>query len=79
MQVNAPVLFLNLATPPSDCLLCSALRGREFVIEQKLRQAFPTTAQVVVCRRGEPRGLALLGELGRALYVTSASKGVNHD
>ena len=79
MQVNAPLLFLNLATPPSDCRLCSALRGRESVIEQKLRQAFPTTSQVVVYRRGEPRGLALLGELGRALYVTSASKGVNHD
>jgi arsenite-transporting ATPase len=78
MQVNAPLLFLNLATPPSDCRLCSALRRRETVIEQKYRQAFPIVAQVVVYRRGEPRGLARLGELGRALYAAPATKDVNH-
>jgi arsenite-transporting ATPase len=78
MQVNAPLLFLNLATPPSECRLCSALRRRETVIEQKFRQAFPTAAQVVVYRRGEPRGLARLGELGHALYAAPATKDVIH-
>jgi arsenite-transporting ATPase len=78
MQVNAPVLFLNLATPPSDCRLCSALRRRESVIEQKFRRAFPTAAQVVVYRRGEPRGLARLGELGHVLYAAPATKDANH-
>jgi arsenite-transporting ATPase len=74
MQVNAPVLFLNLATPPGDCRLCSALRRRETVIKQKIRQAFPAAAQVVVYRRGEPRGLAHLGELGHLLYAAPATK-----
>ena len=78
MQVNAPLLFLNLATPPSDCPLCSALRRREGAIEQKFRKAFPTVAQVLVYRRGEPRGLTHLGELGQALYATPAPKDVPH-
>ena len=78
MQVNTPLLFLNLATPPGDCRLCSALRRREFVIQQKFRQAFPSTAQVMVYRRGEPRGLARLGELGQALYAAPATKELIH-
>ncbi|MCX6893609.1 MAG: hypothetical protein NTX51_19140 [Verrucomicrobia bacterium] len=78
MQVNAPLLFLNLATPPSDCPLCSALRRREGAIEQKFRKAFPTVVQVLVYRRGEPRGLTHLGELGQALYATPAPKDVPH-
>ncbi len=78
MQVSAPFLFLNLATPPSDCRLCSALRRRESVIQQKFRRALPTTEQIVVYRRGEPRGLARLGELGQALYAAPATKDVTH-
>jgi len=74
MQVNTPLLFLNLATPPGRCPLCSALRRRESAIEQKFRRAFPAVAQVVVCRDGEPRGLARLGELGQALYAAPARK-----
>ena len=78
MQVNAPLLFLNLATPPGDCRLCSAVRRRESVIEHKFRQAFPAAAQVVVYRRGEPRGLARLGQLGQALYAAPATKELIH-
>jgi arsenite-transporting ATPase len=78
MQVNAPLLFLNLATPPGDCPLCSALRRRESVIEQKFRQAFPTAAQVMVYRRGEPRGLARLGQLGQVLYAAPATKEMSY-
>jgi arsenite-transporting ATPase len=78
MQVNAPLLFLNLATPPGDCRLCSALRRRESVIEQRFRRAFPAAAQVVVYRRGEPRGLERLGELGQELYAAPATKEANH-
>jgi arsenite-transporting ATPase len=78
MQVHAPLLFLNLATPPSRCRLCSALRRRESVIERKFRRAFPAVEQVVVYRRGEPRGLARLGELGQALYATPATKDMIH-
>jgi len=74
MQVQAPLLFLNLATPPGHCRLCSALWRRESVIEQKFRRAFPGAEQLVVYRRGEPRGLARLGELGQALYAAPAAK-----
>jgi arsenite-transporting ATPase len=78
MQVNTPLLFLNLATPPSNCSLCSALRRRESVIERKFRRAFPDLEQVVVYRRGEPRGLARLRELGQTLYAAPAEKDVVH-
>jgi arsenite-transporting ATPase len=72
MKVSAPLLFLNLATPPGRCPLCSALRRRESAIEDKFRRAFPAVAPVLVYRGGEPRGLARLGELGRALYTSPA-------
>jgi arsenite-transporting ATPase len=78
MRVSAPLLFLNLATRPGPCPLCSALRRRESAIEQKFRLAFPAAAQVVVYRGGEPRGLARLGELGRALYAAPARKNLIH-
>jgi arsenite-transporting ATPase len=78
MQVNAPLLFLNLATPPSDCALRSALRRRESVIEQKFRRAFPTAAQVLVYRHGQPRGLARLAELGQAIYAAPAAKALSY-
>lgn len=68
MRMDVPVLFLNLATPPSDCALCAAVRKREVEIERRCRQAFPEIAQSVVYRRGEPCGLDSLAELGRALY-----------
>ena len=74
MQVQAPLLFLNLATPPGHCRLCSALFRRESVVERKFRRAFPAAGQLVVYRRGEPRGLARLGQLGRALYAAPAAK-----
>lgn len=69
MQIDVPVLFLNLATPPSDCVLCTALRDKEAEIERKYRQEFPAIAQTVVYWRGEPRGLDSLAELGRDLYA----------
>ena len=68
MKIGVPVLFVNLATPGSDCPLCSALRRRESRVEQEFRDAFPGTHQAVVYRCGEPRGLDRLAELGRALY-----------
>jgi arsenite-transporting ATPase len=70
LKVNAPVLFVNLATPESDCLLCSVLRRRESRVERKFRDAFPGTHQAVIYRRGERWGLERLGDLGGALYRT---------
>lgn len=68
MKVSAPVLFLNLATPESDCPLCSALRRRESRVEGKVRDVFPATHQALVYRGGDLRGMERLDGLGRALY-----------
>jgi arsenite-transporting ATPase len=78
MRVGAPLLFLNLATPPGPCPLCSALRERESAIRQKFRRAFPAATQTVVYCSGEPRGLARLSELGQALYGAPAAKELCH-
>jgi arsenite-transporting ATPase len=74
LRVPVPVLFLNLATPPSDCPLCSSLRHRETEVEQRYERTFPHTARTLVYRQAEPRGLARLGELGQLLYKTQPER-----
>jgi arsenite-transporting ATPase len=73
-RMNLPVaaLFLNLATPPSPCPLCAALRWREAAVQEKFAKTFPHLPQVLVCRQGQPRGLEGLAPLARALYTTPA-------
>jgi arsenite-transporting ATPase len=78
MRVHLSLLFLNLATPPSECPLCSALHQRETVIRHKYQQTFPNTQQVLVYRQGEPRGLSRLGELAQALYGAPVKMCVNY-
>ncbi len=78
MQLQVPVLFLNLATPPSACPLCAALHERESVIQEKFRKTFPDTRQVLVYRRGEPRGLEGLRTLAQALYEAPAKTCLNY-
>jgi len=68
LAVNAPLLFLNLATPPAGCSLCSALAMREEVIRNRLGQTFPELTQRVVYRQHEPRGLDALLCLGEELF-----------
>jgi arsenite-transporting ATPase len=68
MGVTMPVLFLNLATPASECPLCSALYRRESLVGDKFQQLFSSQHTVLVYRQGEPRGLQPLGELGQSLY-----------
>lgn len=74
MQLHVPVLWLNLATPPSACPLCAALRQREWVVLEEFRGTFPNTPQVLVYRQGEPRGLEGLRTLAHALYETPAER-----
>jgi arsenite-transporting ATPase len=81
MAVHVPVLFLNLATPPGDCRLCSALHRRESSVRREFREAFPETHQTLVCRHRRTRGLDDLAELGRRLYQdrpTSKNLEKNH-
>ncbi len=68
MGISVPVLFLNQATPPSQCSLCSALYEEESTVREKYRQVFTSRHQTLVYRCGELSGIEQLGELGAALY-----------
>jgi len=67
LGINVPGIFLNLVTPPSDCVLCAAMNRRESLIYGKFKQSFHGEVGVVY-RRGEIRGLPWLARLGDALY-----------
>jgi arsenite-transporting ATPase len=68
LGVSVPGLFLNLATPPSDCVLCSALYRRESLVRRKFQRCLQGREMTVVYRWGGIRGLSRLAELGQALY-----------
>ena len=74
MDISAPVLFLNQATPPFHCPLCSALYQGEQEIRRKFREAFPEVQQPLIFKQGEPRGLKELERLGEFLYAPLAAK-----
>jgi arsenite-transporting ATPase len=78
LGINVPGIFLNLVTPPSDCVLCSAMSGRESLIYEKFKQSFYGDVGVVY-RRGEIRGVGWLAKLGDALYeCTRVGVGAAH-
>jgi len=78
LGINVPGIFLNLVTPPSDCVLCSPMNRRESVIYGKFKQSFHGEVGVIY-RRGEIRGLRWLAKLGEALYKCKhAEAGVAH-
>jgi arsenite/tail-anchored protein-transporting ATPase len=78
LGTNVPGIFLNLVTPPSDCVLCSPMNRRESVIYGKFKQSFHGEVGVIY-RRGEIRGLRWLTKLGEALYECKhAEAGVAH-
>jgi len=68
MGVSTPVLILNMATPISACGFCSALYSQEKIIKRKFQHKYPNILQALVYRQEEPRGLKILGKLGRAIY-----------
>jgi arsenite-transporting ATPase len=68
MEINVPALFLNLATPASECPLCSALYRTEERIRKKFAQTFPEKPRVLVHYMGETRGLQRIEALGETLY-----------
>ncbi len=72
-----PVLFLNQATPASDCPLCAALNRREALIRAKYQESFAKLHQTVIYRQTTPRGLDLLDELGKALYLPRTREDCN--
>jgi arsenite-transporting ATPase len=74
LGISVSGLFLNLATPPGDCVMCSALCRRESLVRRKFQRLLSGRDVTVVYRRGEPRGLRRLGELGQALYQRSRAE-----
>jgi arsenite-transporting ATPase len=66
--VGAPALFLNLATPASECPLCSEARRAEARVRRRYREAFPDRPQTLVFRGRGPVGVGALKELGWELY-----------
>jgi len=67
--IGVPLLFLNLATPPGQCPLCSDRFRAESEIRREFQAAFTDVHQCVVYWCGERRGLERLTELGRVLYT----------
>ena len=74
MGVSVPILFLNLATPASECPLCSAHYLQESQIRGKFQETFPKKQQPLVYAQGELRGMQRLEELGEALYKPITGK-----
>jgi len=68
LGIAVPVLFLNLATPATDCSLCAQISAREDRLRDIYRRTFPRIHQTIVYRRGEPRGIRQLEDLGDRLY-----------
>ncbi len=68
LGIDVPYLFCNLATLKSDCSFCSTLYMQETDVKKHLAQALPEVEQVVVFRQSEPKGVARLGALGKAIY-----------
>jgi arsenite-transporting ATPase len=68
MGINVPALFLNLATPVSECPLCSALNRNEEQIRKKFERTFPEKSQVLVHYMGETRGMLQIQALGEEIY-----------
>jgi arsenite-transporting ATPase len=68
MGIAAPLVFLNLLTPPCDCRLCAGVRRRELEVAGEYRRAFPGKQQIQVYRQPEIGGLEQLERLGQDLY-----------
>jgi arsenite/tail-anchored protein-transporting ATPase len=69
--VSTPVILLNMVTPISTCGFCSERYSQERIIKRKFQFKYPNIHQALVYRQTEPRGMKILGELGKELYESS--------
>jgi arsenite/tail-anchored protein-transporting ATPase len=74
MDISAPAILLNQATPPSDCPLCAAQHRGEQVVRRKFCETFPGRQQTLIYKQGEPLGLTKLERLGDILYAPAEVK-----
>jgi len=66
--MHASTLFVNLVNPPGACNLCSAVARAEAEVMREMKREMPDLHHTIIYRRGEPRGLRQLEDLGRSLY-----------
>jgi len=71
MSLSVPMMFINLATLPAKCSLCSALNERELQLKRLFKETFSGIPQVMIYRQVEPRGINRLEALGKALYKSA--------
>lgn len=68
LEIPAPCLLLNMATPASLDPFCAALSLRETAVRNKFAAGFPAIRQTVVYHQSDPRGIVNLQALGQILY-----------
>ena len=73
LGLAVPRLFVNLVTPASACPHCSALQRWQQPLLARYQMAHAQRHVAQVYRQTEPRGMARLAALGRALYQTPAA------
>ena len=69
MGFHVPTLFINLATPLSDCTLCSSLQVTESQVAARYERAFPAMQKLTVFGGRSVLGLDALEQLGKELYA----------
>jgi arsenite-transporting ATPase len=73
LGVSVPHIFINLATPPSECPLCVVRIDSEWKVKNRLVQSLAHYPRSTVYQCTEPRGVARLAQLGDVLYASPTS------
>ncbi|SMC70947.1 arsenite efflux ATP-binding protein ArsA [Desulfocicer vacuolatum DSM 3385] len=69
MNINVPVVFLNMATHADNCPLCTAVSQRESKIKKQFAADYPDLIQPVIYRNPmELQGIEILKELAANMY-----------
>ena len=68
MGFRIPGMFINLAAPPSDCVICSSLHTMEAGVIAEYERAFPEMKKITVYDGRSVLGLGALEQLGNRLY-----------
>ena len=74
LGIAAPLIFLNLLTPPCGCPLCVGLRRRESAVAKEFLKVFPHKQQIQIYRQPELAGLEQLQKLGQRLYHSAGQE-----
>ena len=69
MGADVPALFLNQATPESDCGMCMAVHRREARVRQQFEEELPHLLKAMVYYQPETTGRTALKLMGKRLYT----------